>query len=294
MNCGAAAGYVYAKNSRDGYVMAVPTNDPSSLDLFDIPKKHTICHLTTARDMVFHPRTKVWKTNGPVWGFDSQCHNESITGTYACNLDKETLIDQVLSLKHKNVIFLKSSNNPVMAIPPSFQPTIHILYTVPEGQSLTIRGDNAGLNWGQGQPLIQVDDAHWIHRISNPFNHLNFKVLLNDVYEEGNNHELNPNSSALEAPHFNVASFTQPASGKKTRLSVRCQANTLEIRGDGPGLGWDKSVPLTYLGENLWVWETSQRFDSFLYKLFLNNTTWEKDPNHRAHYGKKEEVFPRF
>jgi hypothetical protein len=66
------------------------------------------------------------------------------------------------------------------------------------------------------------------------------------------------------------------------------------IRGSGPGLDWNKSAVLKNVGEDLWMWETSSYFNNLEYKLVLNDTKWEIGPNHRAHYGKKEEVIPRF
>jgi hypothetical protein len=132
-----ATAYVYARDSKDGYVMAVPASEVAASDLFFIPKKHTICHLASNHGVVFHPRTKVWETNETVWGF-GQVRSRGFVEPWFSHLDRETLTDRMLGIKHNNTIFLKSSERPVLAIPPSFQPTVQIHATVPFGSSLYI------------------------------------------------------------------------------------------------------------------------------------------------------------
>ena len=59
-------------------------------------------------------------------------------------------------------------------------------------------------------------------------------------------------------------------------------------------MSWNKGVPLKNVGQDLWIWDTSESFDNFEYKIVLNDVEWEKGPNHRSHHGKKEEILPRF
>ena len=291
---GGATGYVYMRDSKDAYVMAVPAQDLPHAP-FVIPRKHAICHLSSHFGTIFHPRTQIWQTNGPIYGGLSHQKGSSYAGSFFCSLDKETLSDQVLKFKNNNVIFLNSSSRASMVVPSAFQPTIHIHAQIPQGKNLYIRGDSAGLNWQNGKPLMQVGDDHWIYRVSNTFDNLNYKILLDDTtYEEGKNHELRINNSAVEAPYFKVGYSAQPASGQKTCLTLRCKANSLTIRGNGPGLDWNRSAPFKHLGADLWVWETTQHFNNFEFKLLLNDVKWESGPNHRVQHGKKEEIFPRF
>ncbi len=286
--------YNYIRDSKDGYVMAVPAKEMPHAP-FAIPDKHPICHLSANDGVVFHPRSKVWATNETVYGFGWLCDDRSTVSPYFSHLDRETLVDQVLDFKNRNVVFLKSTDQPVLALPPAFQPTIHIFSSVPSGKTLYIRGEEGGLNWQKGQPLVQVGEDHWIYRISKNFEHLQYKILIDDVtWEVGENHRLNSVSNVEETPYFDVPAT--PSSGKSTRLSVRCNAGSgfLTIRGSGPDLSWDRSAPLKKVGDDLWVWESSKPFGKMEYKLLLNDTQWEKGTNHSVEKGKKIEVTPRF
>jgi hypothetical protein len=47
--------------------------------------------------------------------------------------------------------------------------------------------------------------------------------------------------------------------------------NKLYIRGDGPGLSWDKGVPLQFVSIGKWRWETADASASFSAKLYKND-----------------------
>lgn len=288
-----ATSFVYMKGSQDGYVMAIPAKGEEA-DLFVVPKKHAICHLSSNHGVVFHPRSKVWKTAGDVWGFASFGRVRDIVEPFFSPLDRETLTDRMLAVKNNNAIFLRSATKPLLSLPPAFQPTIHIHANVPSGKNLFIRG-SAPLSWEKSQPLVQIGDGHWIYR--NPtLAAMEYKVLIDDlVWEEGPTHRMESGQSAVEAPYFNTPSA--PIPGKGTSLSIRYNAgwgNSLSIVGSGPGMNWDHPTPLKNVGDDLWLWESTSHFENFEYKLVLNNSVREVGPNHRAHHGRKEEVFPRF
>ena len=59
-----------------------------------------------------------------------------------------------------------------------------------------------------------------------------------------------------------------------TRLLVTAYigiGNRLFIRGDGPGLSWDKGVPLQFVSIGKWRWETSEASGPVKFKLFKND-----------------------
>jgi hypothetical protein len=66
-----------------------------------------------------------------------------------------------------------------------------------------------------------------------------------------------------------------PASGDgATRLVVTAYigiGNRLFIRGNGPGLSWDKGVPLTFVSIGKWRWETSDATAAVRFKLYKND-----------------------
>jgi hypothetical protein len=60
-----------------------------------------------------------------------------------------------------------------------------------------------------------------------------------------------------------------------TRLIVTAYigiGNRLFIRGDGPGLAWDKGVPLTFVSIGKWRWETNDATKTTAFRLFKNDT----------------------
>jgi len=61
-----------------------------------------------------------------------------------------------------------------------------------------------------------------------------------------------------------------------TRLLVTAYigiGNRLFIRGEGPGLSWDKGVPLQFVSIGKWRWETSDATAPVQYKLYKNDDT---------------------
>lgn len=59
-----------------------------------------------------------------------------------------------------------------------------------------------------------------------------------------------------------------------TRLLVTAYigiGNRLFIRGDGPGLAWDKGVPLQFVSIGKWRWESSDPTGPVKYKLYKND-----------------------
>jgi hypothetical protein len=48
--------------------------------------------------------------------------------------------------------------------------------------------------------------------------------------------------------------------------------NKLYIRGDGPGLSWDKGVPLQFISIGKWRWETNDAIDPIPFKLYKNDS----------------------
>lgn len=61
-----------------------------------------------------------------------------------------------------------------------------------------------------------------------------------------------------------------------TRLVVTAYigiGNRLFIRGDGPGLGWDKGVPLQFVSIGKWRWETNDATAPVKFKLYKNDET---------------------
>ncbi len=59
-----------------------------------------------------------------------------------------------------------------------------------------------------------------------------------------------------------------------TRLLVTAYigiGNRLFIRGEGPGLSWDKGVPLQFVSIGKWRWETADATAPVKFKLYKND-----------------------
>jgi hypothetical protein len=64
------------------------------------------------------------------------------------------------------------------------------------------------------------------------------------------------------------------SSDRATRLLVTAYigiGNRLFIRGEGPGLSWDKGVPLQFVSIGKWRWETSDATAPVKFKLYKND-----------------------
>ncbi len=157
---------------------------------------------------------------------------------------------------------------------------------VPYPHTLSIRGDNAGLNWDQGKPLVKRADGTYVyHMVGFPEN-MEYKILLDDIeWERGGNHTLTEQSQViipnLAIPNVYVA------------VDVKPEGQTLFIRGAAPGLSWRKGLELKPLnGTN--IFESLADLDAFEFKILLNDVQWELGPYHKAENGETVVVSPKF
>jgi hypothetical protein len=79
-----------------------------------------------------------------------------------------------------------------------------------------------------------------------------------------------------EAPAAMSQEISEPAvsADGATRLIVTAYigiGNRLFIRGDGPGLSWDKGVPLTFFSIGKWRWEAGEAAAPVRFKLYKND-----------------------
>jgi hypothetical protein len=78
------------------------------------------------------------------------------------------------------------------------------------------------------------------------------------------------NQDAPEAPELSVAISADGI----TRLIVTAYigiGNKLHIRGEGPGLSWDKGVPLQFISIGKWRWECPDADAPISFKLYKND-----------------------
>ena len=69
--------------------------------------------------------------------------------------------------------------------------------------------------------------------------------------------------------------------------------NALYLRGQGPGLSWERGVPCECVNGNTWRW-TAPRAEKLTFKLLLNDSVWARGADLVIGPGEKVEVVPAF
>jgi hypothetical protein len=80
--------------------------------------------------------------------------------------------------------------------------------------------------------------------------------------------ELSPSAEASLTP--------SPTTDGATRLLITAYigiGNRLFIRGEGPGLGWEKGIPLQFVSIGKWRWEAAGAASPVKFKLYKNDET---------------------
>lgn len=88
-----------------------------------------------------------------------------------------------------------------------------------------------------------------------------------------------------------------PRIARSTGITVKFDTgmgSQLFIRGNGPGMSWERGIPLLNVGSDLWIFQTEENFEQFQYKILLNDMQWEEGENHTAQIGKEIEIAAKF
>lgn len=111
-----------------------------------------------------------------------------------------------------------------------------------------------------------------------------------------------PVTKTVKAPAKKAAA---PAK-KKTALSAEPPAtfisaqidigfgNHLYIRGEGPGLSWDHGLAMDCTGSGLWTTTVKNAVAPVVFKVLVNDLTWNTGPDYIAKPGKSLTVIPTF
>lgn len=70
--------------------------------------------------------------------------------------------------------------------------------------------------------------------------------------------------------------------------------NTLFIRGDGPGLNWEKGAPLDCIASDHWKIELEAGSRPVVFKLLINDEQWNSGPDYTAEVSSTATVHPEF
>jgi len=91
----------------------------------------------------------------------------------------------------------------------------------------------------------------------------------------------------------------KPASAKVITTTIVAKIdvgfeNCLCLRGDGPGLSWDKGVTMENLGPDTWQWSTTAATKEFEVKFLVNDDTWASGENLIVKPGSSIGITPAF
>lgn len=70
--------------------------------------------------------------------------------------------------------------------------------------------------------------------------------------------------------------------------------NALFLRGDGPGLSWDKGVPMTCIADNRWQALLGESTRPFTVKFLINDATWSVGADFSVSPGTSVTLTPEF
>ncbi len=100
-----------------------------------------------------------------------------------------------------------------------------------------------------------------------------------------------------------IATATAPvvktSSAKSRNTTVVAQidvgfGNTLYLRGDGPGLSWEKGVALDCVADDKWSIALSETSRPIVFKFLVNDLTWSAGDDYVAQPGATVNVTPSF
>jgi hypothetical protein len=70
--------------------------------------------------------------------------------------------------------------------------------------------------------------------------------------------------------------------------------NLLFVRGDGPGLSWERGIPMTCNGSDTWEWTSNTASKAFSWKVLINDQIWSVGDDYQARPGERKEIRPEF
>lgn len=86
---------------------------------------------------------------------------------------------------------------------------------------------------------------------------------------------------------------------KTTRTTITAQidvgfGNALYIRGEGPGLSWDKGIVMDCVADDKWIITISDATRPVVFKFLLNDITWCTGDDYVVEPGGSTGIVPAF
>ncbi len=103
-----------------------------------------------------------------------------------------------------------------------------------------------------------------------------------------------PKPKVAAAP---VASTTRAPAARKTTVAATIDVgfgNLLYLRGEGPGLSWERGLPMDCVSADNWAWTTTAASRPFAYKVLINDEQWSLGEDCVAEVGVTNTISPTF
>lgn len=111
-------------------------------------------------------------------------------------------------------------------------------------------------------------------------------------------------AAAAASPGGTAANSARKAPAKKpaarttsTKITAQIDVgfgNTLYIRGEGPGLSWDRGLAMDCMADDAWTITISDATVPVVFKFLLNDMTWCVGNDYVVEPGGSTEVVPSF
>lgn len=103
--------------------------------------------------------------------------------------------------------------------------------------------------------------------------------------------------AAKSAPAAAPAVKASPAVLATTKIVAKIDVgfgNTLFIRGEGPGLSWEKGIPLDCVADDQWSLTLAETSRPVVFKFLVNDLTWSVGDDFIVQPGAVIEITPVF
>ena len=107
---------------------------------------------------------------------------------------------------------------------------------------------------------------------------------------------LAPTPAPVAAPAVKPVA-SKPSKPVKTTITAKIDVgfgNALFVRGEGPGLSWEKGLPMENVGSDVWRVVLEEAARSYTFKFLINDTTWSAGPDFTAACGTSVTLTPEF
>ena len=96
-----------------------------------------------------------------------------------------------------------------------------------------------------------------------------------------------------------VASAVAPAPAEPSRTFITAKidigfGNALYLRGEGPGLSWDKGTLLECTGDDTWAITLTGATRPVVFKFLVNDLSWSSGPDFLVEAGSTSVITPSF